>query len=456
MGKAYDAHPELLERRKAALRSIEHGHPLDGEPDYAGIAADISIKIVRAHLATMARLDISYNLLAWESVIVRAGLWRRTFDVLRESGVLQQPTTGKLAGCWVLPFGDGQSLAEDAQSTDDEHTADKILVRSDGSATYTGKDIAYQLWKFGLADDPRIGVQFHFVLWGTQHDGTTLWTMLAPQDAAESHDQADPRRFGHAGRVITVIDVRQAYLQQLVYESLRRLGYAEQASHSTHLAYEVVALSARTAASLGLDTDDGRPFYAMSGRKGIEIKADDLINAAMAKMRESKPELTEKTAAILAAAAIRYFMVRFDVKQVIALDVEDVVRATGETGVYLQYALARAQSILRRLRETAATPSRNIKVLPQTLDRSEWELLLHLDAYPRMLADATVQLAPHVLAGYVFELATRFTDFYEHTPPILKEEDARVKAFRARLVQATAETLKNALTVLGFVPLERI
>ena len=224
--------------------------------------------------------------------------------MLRDRGLLEKPETGKAAGCWILPFGEG-----DTQSEEGDHTSDKILVRSDGTATYTAKDIAYQLWKFGLVDDPKIGVQFHFVPWGRQHDGRMLWTMKASQDESASGEEGNSRRFGHAKRVINVIDVRQSYLQQVLYESLRRLGFTEEANNSIHLAYEVVTLSASTAARLGVDTSDGRDYYPMSGRKGIEIKADDLINTAIERMLETKPDLPPETAARLAASAIRYFMI---------------------------------------------------------------------------------------------------------------------------------------------------
>ena len=473
MHKAYALRPELLEMRKAVLRAIEHSDKPSGgldyptlaavlraiehsdKPsgglDYPTLAADLSQEIVRAHLATMARLNVSYDLLSWESAILGAGLWRSTFEMLRERGVLENPEAGMAAGCWILPFGDGETQTEEG-----DRMSDKILVKSDGTATYTGKDIAYQLWKFGLADDPQLGIDFHFVLWGRQHDGRMLWTMRTPKGHIITNEEADPRRFGHAKRVINVIDVRQSYTQGVVYESLRRLGYTEQANNSTHLAYEVVTLSAATAARLGIDTSEGRGFYAMSGRKGIEIKADELINAAIAKMQETKPDLLDETAAVLAASAIRYFMIRFDLQQTIALDIDEVLRAGGETGVYLQYAYARANNILRRLHEEGYEEPEQLTTLPEQLEQSEWELLRHIDLYPRSLAEATKQLAPNMLASYVFDLAVHFNDFYEHTPPILREADDRVKAFRTWLVRATVQTMENELRVLGFVPLERI
>jgi len=451
--KAYEDRPELKELQKTVLYAIEHGNEPESGPDYAVIAANLSRKIVQAHLATMARLNISFDLLTWESAILRAGLWKHVFEMLRERGLIEKPETGPLAGCWVLPFGEGE-----VQTEEGDRTTNKVLVRKDGTATYTAKDIAFQLWKFGLTDDPLIGVQFQFVPWGRQHDGRLLWSMLPPQAEAPIEEEADPKRFGHARRVINVIDVRQSYPQQIVYESLRRLGFTEQADNSRHLAYEVVTLSAATAARLGVDTSDGREFYAMSGRKGIEIKADDLINTAVARMQEveTKRDLSPEAAAILAASAIRYFMIRFNLQQIIALDIDEALRANGDTGVYLQYAYARANSILRRLQENNYEEPDQLEVLPTQLDQSEWELLLHIDAFPRRLAEASTQLAPNMLAAYAFELAAHFSDFYEHTPPILKETNEQVKAFRTMLVRATVQTMDNVLRILGFVPLERI
>ncbi len=453
VGKAYEVHPELLEFRKTVLHAIEHGSEPESDPDYPVIAANLSRKIVQAHLSTMARLNISYDLLTWESAILGAGLWKRVFEMLLEQGLVEKPETGPLAGCWVLPFGEGE-----VQTEEGDRTSNKVLVRKDGTATYTAKDIAFHLWKFGLTDDPQIGVQFQFVPWGRQQDGRILWSMRSPQAEVSSEEKADPKRFGHARRVINVIDVRQSYTQQIVYESLRRLGYTEQAENSLHLAYEVITLSAATAARLGVDTSDGREFYAMSGRKGIEIKADDLINAAVARMQEveTKRDLTPETTAILAASAIRYFMIRFNLQQNIALDIDEVLRPNGDTGVYLQYAYARANSILRRLHDANYEEPDQLVVLPSQLDQSEWKLLRHIDAFPRKLAEASAQLAPNMLASYVYDLATHFSDFYEHTPPILKETDEYVKAFRTMLVRATIQTLGNALRILGFVPLERI
>ena len=461
VGKAYEQRPELLDLRRTVLHSIEHGKQdgdarEPGQPDYATLAAELSTAIVHTHLKTMSRLNIYYNLLTWESAIVAAGLWRHTFEMLRDRGILRKPESGPVKGAWILPFGDSDSQGEEG-----DHISDKVLVKSDGTATYTGKDIATQLWKFGISDDPSIGVRFHFLPWDTQANGEELWTMRAHVAPGEAQREAPATDFGHANRVVNVIDVRQSYPQQVVYESLRRLGYVEQAENSRHLAYEVVALSPAAAASLGIDISDGHASYAMSGRKGIEIKADDLINLAIERLmapREEggEPAMSRASAAILAASAIRYFMVRFDLQQIITLDVDQALRPNGDSGVYLQYAHARARSILRRLGEAGYQPPEALAALPATLDQSEWDLLRHIDAWPRALAEAAELLEPHRVAAYTFDLATRFNDFYDHTPPIVRESDASVKGFRTALVRAAAQTLRNALTTLGIQPLDRL
>ncbi len=427
VGRAYDSLPVLLELRKVVLRAIEHGgKPLTG-PDYPTLAAGISHRIVQAHLATMARLNISYDLLIWGSAILHTGLWKRTFEMLHERGVLEKPETGKMAGCWILPFGEGA-----VQTNEGDHTSDKILMRRDCTTTYTARDIAHQ------------------------HDGRMLWAMRAREDSVSTKEEADPKRFGHAKGAINVIDVRQAFLQQLIYESLRQLGYTSQADDSVCLIHEVVTLSAATAVHLRVATSNRRESYTMSGRKGIEIKADDLINAAIARLQETKPELSYETAAILAASAIRYFMLRSNLQQIIDLDMDEALQANVDTGVYLQYVYAAANSILRDLEEAGYETLELLEAQPQQLEQSEWELLRHLDAYPHMLREATVELAPHLFAAYVYDLATHFSNFCKHTPPIVKETDERVKAFRVRLVRAATQTMDNALRVLGFVPLERI
>lgn len=436
--RRYAAEPALLEERRRVLRLIE-----EGDNAIARLAKDVSVNIVARHLETMRRVGVAYDLLTWESDILALGFWQHAFAMLREGGLLEHPTEGKLAGAWVLPFGEGT-----VTTADGERSTDKVLVKSDGVATYTGKDIANQLWKFG-----KLGRDFGYRPWGMQWDGSELWSTTA--DPA----QRPPRPFGHAQRVVNVIDVRQSYAQDVVYESLRRLGFVAQADESVHLAYEVVALSADAARALGVPVEEGKATYAFSGRQGIEVKADDLLNLArdrmLAKFDEQQASGRGKsadpaTAEALAAGAVRYYLLKFGLTQVIPFDFEDALRNTGDTGVYLQYAYARACNVLQR---AGTAPEAG---LPDAILPADKALALALGRLPLVVAEASSRLAPSILARYAFELATAFSDFYEHTPVLYKEADPALRRFRTRLVDAFRQTLHNTLGLLGIPPLEAI
>ena len=462
ISRRMEAEPDLQARRKQVLRDIEEGHN-----ETAQFAKELSLKIVRAHLATMARLGITYDLLTWESDILALGFWQHAFLQLKERNILVHPSDGPLAGCWVVPFDDEeQDATETARVTappsgnasrrtkgqevpppegevaakGSGRTADKVLVKADGVATYTAKDIAYQLWKFGL-----LGRDFGYELWGEEPDGHRLWTTTTGQTALP-----DAPHFGGAREVINVIDVRQSYLQHIVKESLRRLGFTEQSDRSIHLGYEVVTLSADSARALGVGMVEGRTVYALSGRQGIEIKADDLITLVQNRVAERTRDT--ETAKAVAAGAVRYYMLKFSLNQIIVFDTEEALKTTGDSGVYLQYAYARANSILRRVGYQGAPSTET----PAELHPSERALLLKLSEYPRLLRAAAERRSPATMTQIAFQLATQFTDFIEHTPPIVREENADLRAFRTGLVAATRQVLGNALSVLGIPALESI
>ncbi len=438
MQRRYEVEPALVSERMRVLREIE-----DRDSSTARFAKRMSERIVTRHLETMARVGVQYDLLTWESDILELGFWQAAFAMLRQRNLLEQPAEGPLAGCWVVPFGEGA-----VATATGERSSDKVLVKSDGVVTYTGKDIAYQLWKFGL-----LGRDFAFRLWSTQVDGTPLWSTTTRAGGGEH------RSFGHGQRVINVIDVRQAYPQEVVYESLRRLGFVQQADNSTHLSYEVVALSAAAAESLGVAVDDSKHVYAFSGRQGIEVKADDLLNLATERMAAKLAEQENagrakstgvSTAALLAAGAVRYYLLKFGLNQIIPFDFDDALRHTGETGVYLQYAYARACNVLRR------TGSPQPAAAPEAILPADKALILCISRFPAVVLDAGEKLAPPLLARYAFELATAFSDFYEHTPALYRETDAALRHFRYQLVDACRQTLHNALQLLGITPLEAI
>src|SRR5262245_46024571 len=305
----YEADKERLKIRAAALHAIEHGGN-----DTAAMAAFIADRIVRAHLQTMRRLNIGYDLLTWEGDILRLHFWAHAFEFLKKTGEVYLQTEGKLAGCWVMRI-------EDEADADAEETKEKVIVRSDGTVTYVGKDMALQMWKYGLLDRDFYYHLFESGLWSTTSDPAA--------------DAADHPHFGHASMVCNVIDTRQAYLQKLLKQALAALGFADQARRSVHYSYEMVALTHNTARELGYQPSDGdgRPFVEVSGRKGLGVKADDLLDRLTEKAggevarrnAEFSPEDVRRTAEAIATAAVRYFMVKFSRGKVIAFDIDEAL-----------------------------------------------------------------------------------------------------------------------------------
>jgi arginyl-tRNA synthetase len=323
------------------------------------------------------------------------------------------------------------------RDTDDDET--KVLVKSDGIATYTAKDIAYQLWKFGI-----LGRDFHYRRWHPEDPSSPVTTSASP-----APDEI-PQRFGGAQRVVNVIDARQAYPQQVVKRALARLGHLEAAENSIHLAYEVVALTPSAAQVLGVPVEPGREVVAMSGRRGIEVRADALLDRCIERVRDKARD--EHTAWLLAAGAVRYYLLKFSLTQIIAFDFDDALRVTGDSGVYLQYAHARASGILRKVAPAGEGALR----IPAQLDPAERALLHRMDAYAQALAETATSLSPSTLTTYALSLASALSDFYEHTPAIVREDDPVVRRFRRTLVSAARITLADVLGTLGIAALERI
>jgi arginyl-tRNA synthetase len=443
--------PSLPEKREEILHKIEEGfHPI------AGLAKELATKIVQSHLDTVAQLSIFYNLLNWESDIIGWGFWEATFELLKEKGALRFETEGPNEGCWVVPFGGIVETAEGMKSLD------KILVRSNGSVTYTGKDIAYQLWKFGL-----LKKDFLYKRWGSQADGEMLWTTARE---GEPGDQLS-KKFGHADRVINVIDTRQSYPQQVVIESLRQMGFEKEANQSIHLAYEVVNLSPQAARLLGVEENEEKKAYAMSGRSGTGVKAKDFIQMVKQKVREKADHpLEESVASALASAAIRYYLLKFTLESQIIFDFDEALKTTGDTGIYLEYAHARACSILRKAKEQKIDPQwKKVGVdsyrdyVPVQLTETERGLLDALSKFSSSIVKTGKTLRVSQLAEYAFDLATSFTNFYEHPDPgadvqtpFIHLRDEGLRTFRLSLVKAFQKGMANTLALMGMPTLERI
>jgi arginyl-tRNA synthetase len=451
--------------RGETLKAIEEGH---GET--AEMGSVIADTIVSYHLRTMARMDIYYELLARESEILHLHFWDGAFEKLKARGAIQYATTGKNAGCWIMPWRDEAKsgvTTENTESTENtgkdeeqEEEQAKIIVRSNGTVTYVGKDIAYQLWKFGL-----LGKDFHYRKWPDPPDGRVLWATTAGEN------EPGAPHFGGASAVYNVIDARQAYLQEVVAEGLRALGYAKEAEHSIHFDYQIVTLTPRCAAEMGYELseeDAKRPYVEVSGRKGFGVKADDLITrmqqAAELRVSEKQTEMSAadlaKTANALAIGALRFFLLKYTRNTIIAFDFEDALKAEGETGPYCQYAVVRIRGIRRKGVEAGAaavnvTQESMAKFLNAAEGADLWELLL-LNGSLDYAADAAIAAQePAFVARYAFQLAQAFNNFY-HRHHILSEADEQKRGFLLGLSGLVEAQLVRALSLLGIETPEKM
>src|SRR5207247_1884068 len=408
----YEGDRSRLAIREAALHDLERSGN-----ETAEMGALIVDRIVRAHLATMARLNIAYDLLTYEGDILRLHFWTHAFDILKASGAVFRQTSGKLEGCWVMRIEEGADAEPGPADLDpvEEDSREKVIVRSNGVVTYVGKDIANQFWKFGL-----LGRDFRYRRFGTQANGRPLWATTS-----EDTDPSAPA-FGRASRIYNVIDSRQMYLQALLSQALRTLGHAEEADNSIHFSYEMVALSHVTARELGYPSDTAeaiKPFVEVSGRKGLGVKIDDLLDLltekAEAEVAARNPEFSaderRRVAAQIAVAAIRYFMLKFSRGKLIVFDIEEALSFEGETGPYLQYAVVRANNIFHKLQERDALSERDVV---GGLDRAPagelegdsalWDVVFEAARLDDVVEQVVRSLEFSVLAKYAFGLAQRF------------------------------------------------
>jgi arginyl-tRNA synthetase len=433
----YEEDAPIVPRRKQMRLDTLHAIEAGGN-ESAEIAEIVSTAVLHRHLQTMARLDIEYDFLPRESEILRLHFWDSAFAQMKGLCVLRLETEGKNKGCWVMSRGAG---------TDDADA--KIIVRSNGTVTYVGKDIAYHLWKFGL-----LGKDFGYRQFHRYADGHECWI------SAES-GVSDHPKFGCADAIYNVIDARQADPQNNVIEALRRLGYVEQADHYTHFSYEMVALTPRCAAELGYTVsaeDAARSYIEVSGRKGFGVKADDLLDrliaSAATEVDSRHPELPQEErtaiATTIAVGALRYFMLRFTKNAVIAFDFKDALSFEGETGPYVQYACVRAANIFRKasIAPAQALESQRNAAIPADLPQDIWELWLTAGKLDLVLEQCIATTEPAYLAKYLFQLAQQFNNFY-HRHHILTEEDAAQKAFLLATAAAAKATLERGLQWMG-------
>jgi arginyl-tRNA synthetase len=456
-----------LELRSQTLKDIEEGHGAS-----AKMAELVSTAIVHCHLRTLDRLGIDYDLLSRESEILHLKFWDAAFDLLKKSSAIQLSTSGKNAGCWVMALPSDTATPEGDEEPPEMADA-KIIVRSSGTVTYVGKDIAYHLWKFGL-----LGRDFYYRRFHKHPDGHEAW--ITSSEPGGSADTGAPA-FGHANQVFNVIDSRQAYPQQVVVAGLRALGRTEQADNLKHFAYNVVALTPRCAQELGYEIpaeDAKKPYVEVSGRKGQGVKADDLLDrlqaSAQKEVDERHAESPEQERAAIANAiaigALRYFLLRFTRSTIIAFDFKDALSFEGETGPYVQYAVVRVNGIVKKGTEAdpnfAAANAANIKriesgeisiakFLATPAGDDLWELILLAGSLDARVDAAVGAQEPAFLARYAFELAQAYNNFY-HKHHILSEEDAEKRAFLLRLSSLVREQLVTALGLLGISAPEKM
>lgn len=422
VNQLYEKEPALAEKRKVVLREIE-----EGKSEIAKFAAEITKRVLDEQLKTCWRMKVRYDILNFESQIVVSQMWTKAFDLLKKEGLVKLEQEGKNKGCWVIEA---------------EGEEDKVVVRSDGTATYIAKDIPYAAWKLGLVPDP-----FGYTKYADQWDGTELHaTTLGGKGTG---------RFSGGDRVITIIDSRQSRLQRIISQVLGKMSAGKH--DYQHLGYEAVTLSAGTAKALGIDIGE-RQFMHMSGRKGIYVGADFVLDhlkeKAKGEVRTRNPEFADKQvddiAEQVAISAIRYNMIKQDLDKIITFDINESMSLEGDTGPYLQYAYARSQRIL----EKAGIDVKDAK-FELLKEEPEIALIKEISKMDLVVEDAAKSLSPKALARYAYTLATTFNVFYERVP-VLKAEGKELLAARLALVKAYGIALGNTLSILGISALDRM
>jgi arginyl-tRNA synthetase len=456
----YEQDKQNLQARHETLHAIE-----DASSETAAIAELISTAVLRRHLETMDRLDIEYDFLPRESEILQLHFWDAAFTKLKDSGVLSFETEGKNKGCWVMRRAGTTSITEIIEDTGNAEESEKIseedqkvIVRSNSTVGYVGKDIAYHMWKFGL-----LGRDFgyrKFYRYPNQHD---CW--ISATEGEKNHPH-----FGGVAEIYNVIDARQSEAQNTVIEALRGLGHNEAADHYTHFSYEMVALTPRCAAELGYklsEEDKTRSYIEVSGRKGFGVKADDLLDQLIASAKSEvdsrHPQLDDAErlaiATQIAIGALRYFMLKFTKQSVIAFDFKEALSFEGETGPYAQYAVVRATSIFKKAALDPDTFCRDVaNNLSSTAEFAQyltggsaneiWELWLSAAKTAYIVDQCTATTEPAYIAKHAFQLAQLFNTFY-HRHPILSEPDERRKQFLLATVAVVRRELIRTLEVMG-------
>jgi arginyl-tRNA synthetase len=453
VNRLYKSDSSLLERRKLVLQALEI---IDGS--ISSFASRITLKVLQEQLKTCWRLRARYDLLNFESHLLFSRLWDRVFQMIAAKRTIEYRTGGKNIGCWVF--------------TSDVESNEKVIVRSDGTATYIAKDITYAALKVGIVQDP-----FRYYIFSNQWDGTNLWATTIREDAAEitrvewsvdsyiSDSISNRRHFYPADMAITLIDNRQDRLQRILREIIDKL---ENKVHSYFpLSYGPVTLSSQTATQLGLSIEENKNSVSMSGRKGITVDADSVLDAlhrkAKQEARERNPTFSDyelaEIAEELAISAMRYNLIKYDIEKIMKFDIEDSLSLNGDSGPYIQYTHARISRLIEKSGcSVLADQSSNdfmLEVADLLNQEIECELLIQVSKFENIVRNAVENFDPKIVARYLHSLATKFNVYYEKIP-IVKEQDRRIRDARISLVRAIKITLINGMRALGITPLERM
>ncbi len=440
--------PGKQEERKKVRMDVLHAIEKGGN-ELAEIAEVISTAVLKRHLQTMDRLGIEYDFLPRESEILHLHFWAVAFEQLKDKGVLYYETEGKNKGCWVMTR-PGVVKGEESSGPDEDA---KVIVRSNGTVGYVGKDIAYHMWKFGV-----LGKDFGYRKFYKYPNGKDVWISTDPQNEETGHPH-----FGDVTEVYNVIDARQSEPQETVKQAIRLLGYTDQADHYTHFSYEMVALTPRCAMELGYELSEeekAKSYIEIKGRKGFGVKADDLLDrlvmAERDPVREKNPQLSEDAidsiAKMAAVGALRYFMLKYTRPTVIAFDMEDALNPQGDTGIYLLYTAVRAGNIFNKGGFDAdAVLSEEFEDAPyfagETGDEF-WQLWLLASQTSNAIHESIAQSEPAYVAKFAFQLSQQFNNFYHHHN-ILKEANVGKQKFLLRTAAVVRRELIRVLDVLG-------
>lgn len=425
-----DSNEDLQKERNEMMQKLE-----DENDPVAREQVILAEKILAEQLRTFQKLGFDYDIVIRERDIVSLGIWQEAFELLKQNENVYYAEDGPSKGCWLVRMS-GSGSGEAAVASSDEDVSegieeDKIIMRSNGVPTYTGKDIAYHMWKFGL-----LSKDFYYKELQLNTQSKPLYITTSNKDEAQKHVT-----FSNAGKVINIIDVKQTYAIESVRKALEYLGYAWEAQNMKHVNYGFVYLAPETAKRLGIDVSDGRSQYGMSGRKGWGIKIDDFIQMVDNKIIDEHGDFETRTQ--VRNGAIKFEMLKHNTFQDLVFDLEGSLNLQGFTGPYIQYTHARTNSVLSK-----AGYMFDGSLIIDSVQPREKEVMRLIYQYPEIIRKAATDFAPNLLCNFLFELSQKYNAFYNDLP-ILNAESPEIKEFRLLLTYAVQTVLKNGLDLLG-------